>query len=83
MHYLVRAIHNLCPNAEFTFQEQDYSTVNWVKLDGTAPTLTQINAEIERIKNQDEQDIVDKARAKAELLTKLGITAEEALLLLS
>jgi hypothetical protein len=83
MNYLARAIHNLCPGSEFIFKEQDYSTVNWVKLEGTAPTLSAINAEIERIKNEDAQTAADNAAAKAALLTRLGITADEARLLLS
>ncbi len=82
MNYLARAIHNLCEGAEFTFQEQNYSTVNWVKLEVTAPTQAQIDAEIERIKNEDIQIASDNAAAKAALLTRLGITAEEAALLL-
>jgi hypothetical protein len=83
MNYLARAIHNLCPGSEFTFTEQDYSTVTWVKLEGTAPTLTEINAEIDRIKKEDAQIAANTAIAKAALLTKLGITADEARLLLS
>jgi hypothetical protein len=81
MNYLARAIHNLCEGAEFTFQEQDYSTVNWVKLDGKAPTQSQIDAEIARIKNEDIQIASDTATAKAALLSRLGVTAEEAALL--
>jgi hypothetical protein len=83
MNYLARAIFNLCPGAEFTFQEQDYSTIKWIKLESTAPTLSEINNEIKRIKDEDVQVAADNVTAKAALLTRLGITADEARLLLS
>jgi hypothetical protein len=41
--YLLEAIKLLKPNAEFSFQENDYSTVKWDVLDGDAPTQAQID----------------------------------------
>ena len=83
MSYLTKAIFNLKPNAEFSYQDDDYSTIKWDVLDGTAPTQKQIDDEIKRIKASEITDAQTKATAKAALLSKLGITAEEAALLLS
>ena len=83
MSYLTKAIFNLKPNAEFSYQDDDYSTIKWDVLDGTAPTQKQIDDEIKRIKAAEITDAQVKATAKAALLSKLGITAEEAALLLS
>jgi hypothetical protein len=79
MNYLVTAIKNLHPEAEFSFTDNDYSTIKWDVLEGDAPTAKAIEDEIKRIKEEEEA----KPLAKAALLTKLGITADEAKLLLS
>ena len=81
--YLARAIYNLCPNAEFSLINDDYTTIKWDVLEGKAPTQTEIDAEITKIK-ADEVAAINKAESdKAALLAKLGITADEVKLLLS
>ena len=80
--YLSDAIKSLRPSAEFSYTDDDYSTIQWVELEGEAPTIDEINAEIERIKKQEILDEKNAAKAKADLLAKLGITADEAALLL-
>jgi hypothetical protein len=50
MSYLVKAIKKLKPSAEFSFTDDDYSTVKWDVLEGTAPTQAQIDVAIEQIK---------------------------------
>lgn len=83
MSYIAKAIKKLKPTAEFSYNNDDYSTVNWDVLDGDAPTLAEINATIEQIK-ADELAKASKAKTdKAALLIKLGITEDEARLLLS
>jgi hypothetical protein len=52
-------------------------------LEGEAPTQSEIDAAIEQVKAEEAQAEITKATAKAALLSKLGITAEEARLLLS
>lgn len=81
--YLTEAIQSLRPGAEFSYTNDDYSTINWVVLEGKAPTLAEVNKEIERIKKLEIEEPIQKAAAKAALLERLGITAEEAALLLS
>jgi hypothetical protein len=83
MSYLIKAINKLKPNSEFSFQDDDYSTVKWDVLDGDAPTQKEIDAAIKEIKADEAQAEATKATAKAALLSRLGITAEEAVLLLS
>ena len=83
MSYLVKAIKKLKPNAEFSFTDGDYSTVKWDILDGQAPTQAELNAAIEVVKAEEIAEAQKKAQAKADLLDKLGITEEEASLLLS
>ena len=81
--YLVTAIQSLCPGAEFSFTEDDYSTIEWHILEGIAPTKAEIEKEIVKIKAAEEKAKVNAETAKAELLDRLGITADEAALLLS
>jgi hypothetical protein len=80
--YLVLAIKSLRPTAEFSYNNNDYSTVKWDVLEGTAPKIEEIESEMLRLKKVDLQAKEDREAAKTQLLTKLGITAEEAKLLL-
>jgi hypothetical protein len=80
--YLAAAIKSLRPTAEFSFTNEDYSTVKWDILEGDAPTKSQIDAEIVKIKAAEATEAETKSAAKAVLLKRLGITAEEAALLL-
>jgi hypothetical protein len=80
--YLFLAIKSLKPTAEFTYSANDYSTIQWDVLDGDAPTQAEIDTEIEKIKVEEIQKAADKSAAKAALLNRLGITADEAALLL-
>ena len=81
--YLVKAIKKLRPTAEFSFIEDDYSTIKWDVLDGEAPTQKEIDIALKEVKADEVQEKATKATAKAALLSRLGITAEEAVLLLS
>ena len=56
---LVKAIYKLKPTAEFSFVEEDYSTIKWDSLDGDAPTQSEIDIAIAEIK-------ADEANAQAE-----------------
>lgn len=82
MDYLLKAIWNLKPTAQFSYDDNDYSTIVWDFIEGAAPTQSQIDAEIVKIKAQEKTDEATKIAAKAELLARLGITEDEAKLLL-
>lgn len=81
--YLSLAIHKLKPNAEFSLTNNDYSTIKWDVLEGDAPTAKEVEDAIKAIKAEKAKELQSKAAAKAALLERLGITEEEAKLLLS
>ena len=83
MNYLVEAIRKLKPTAEFSFTENDYSSIKWDVLEGEAPTQAEIDAAIKQVKADEARAEAEKAAEKAALLDRLGITADEARLLLS
>lgn len=80
---LVAAIRLLKPNSQFSFTDNDYSTIKWDVLDGEAPTQSEIDSAIVQVKKNEKAAIAKASADKATILTKLGITAEEAALLLS
>ncbi len=81
--YLPSAIKRLRPTAEFSILEDDYSTVKWSILEGKPPTQTEIDVAIAQIKADEVSTELQVQANKAALLAKLGITANEAKLLLS
>ena len=83
MSYLVKAIKKLKPSAEFSFIDNDYSTIKWDILEGEAPTQAEIDAAIEQVKADEIAEAKAKANQKAALLDRLGITEDEAKLLLA
>jgi hypothetical protein len=81
--YLVKAIQSLKPGAEFSITNGDYSTIVWDVLEGTAPTKADIDKAIKAIQATEAAEAEADATAKAALLERLGITADEAKLLLA
>ena len=79
---LTNAIKFLRPTAEFSYTNDDYATIKWDFLDGDAPTQAEIDAALLAVKANELADAQAKAAAKAALLERLGITADEAALLL-
>ena len=73
----------LKPDSEFYFENEDYSTITWVVLDGDAPTQEEIDAAITAVKKAESAEEESTAKAKASLLDRLGITEDEAKLLLA
>ena len=71
MSYLVKAIRKLKPTSEFSFTNEDYSTIKWDVLDGDAPTQAKIDAAIEQVKADEAQAEIDKAAVKAAAEAKL------------
>jgi hypothetical protein len=79
---LSRTIKFLRPTAEFSFQNNDYSTINWDILEGSAPTWEEIQAAHLEVKAAEEAAATEAAAKRQALLDKLGITEDEAKLLL-
>lgn len=78
-----QAIQKLRPGSEAVVYDNDYSTVVWHTLEGEAPTQSEIDVAIEQIKADEITAEATQATAKAALLAQLGITEEQAKLLLS
>ena len=80
---LARAIRELSPTAEFSFQKDDLSTLEWHNSKAKRPTDEEILAQYSlteaNIAKEASQRIIDKEA----LLKRLGITADEAALLLA
>jgi len=81
--YLLKAILRLRPGSEFKFIENNYETIEWFVLEGEAPTKKEIDDAIKAIKAEEANEAVTKAATKLALLERLGITEDEAQLLLS
>jgi hypothetical protein len=78
--YLPRAILRLKPNSEFRIENRDYSTIEWIVLDGKAPTQAEVNTAIEQVKADEIADAEAKAQAKAVAegkLAALGLTTDD------
>jgi hypothetical protein len=78
--YLVKAILKLKPTAEFSFTDNDYSTIKWDVLDGEAPTQKEIDAAIKQVKADEIAEAEAKAQAKATAegkLAALGLTTDD------
>jgi hypothetical protein len=82
MSYLVKAIRKLKPTAEFSFQEDDYSTIKWDVLDGDAPTQSEVDDAIKAVKAEEKAAAKTKEANKQAILDRLGLTADEVKLLL-
>ena len=80
--YLTRAIRLLKPTAEFSIIDSDYATVKWDVLEGDEPTQAQINEAIERVRSNEITEAATKATQRQAILDRLGITEDEARLLL-
>lgn len=81
--FLVDAIKYLKPNAEFSYINDDYSTIKWDVLEGDAPTEAEILAAITIVKKQKADDQAAKDAARQAVLDKLGLSAEEVAALLN
>ena len=76
------ALLNLAPKAEWSLTGDNYNDLVWLS-EGNAPTLSEIKAEIALLPKKAVEAEATKAIKKTALLARLGITAEEATLLLS
>ena len=80
MSYLAKAIWKLRPNAEFSFIDEDYSTIKWDVLEGKAPSQAEISAAIEQVKADEiaaqKRATENKSIAEAKLVA-LGLTVDD------
>lgn len=78
---IVKALAYLAPESGWTLSGDDYNDIVWLT-DHAKPTLAEIEAEIAQIPARKEAARIEAETKKAELLAKLGITADEAKILL-
>jgi len=79
---LSKALQILIPNCEWKLVGDSYDDIEWLS-EGAAPAKKDVLAKMEEIKKLELAEIENKANAKAALLARLGMTADEAALLLS
>jgi hypothetical protein len=78
--YLTKAIRKLKPTSEFSFSDEDYSTIEWIVLEGDAPTKAEIDAAIKQVKADEINEAKAKVKTKEAALAKLaalGLTVED------
>jgi hypothetical protein len=76
----VKAIQSIRPNAEFVLNDDE---LNWLDKNQSKPTNAEIEAGWVAYQAAQEAEAEAQAQAKAALLERLGITEEQAKLLLS
>jgi len=77
---LIEAIRHLKPTSQFSFQNNDYSTIKWDVLEGDAPTWAEIEAthkEIQETEAQRKAEAAAKKAAAEAKLAALGLTADD------
>jgi len=77
---MVKAIKHIRPDAEFSLSGDE---LTWYDKKQTEPTKAQIAAGWVAYQKSEQAEAEAKAQAKAQLLERLGITADEAKLLLA
>ena len=77
---IAKALVRLQPEAIWSLVGDDYNDIDWVSTDISKPTLLEIQKEIETPTVSAEATA--KATARQAILDRLGLTAEEAQLLL-
>lgn len=73
---LTRALSALRPGVEFTYNNEDLSTVRWNVEGTTTPTQAEVDAKIAELQTEDVALEAAKESGKAKLAA-LGLTAEE------
>jgi hypothetical protein len=76
---LAKALTSLRPGKEFTFNDEDLTTIRWNDPDVVTPTQAEVDAELARLA---QEELDKKAAAEAKLAT-LGLTADDIKALLS
>ena len=77
---LTKALMSLRPNKEFSWSNDDLSTLVWHSPETTTPTLDELNAEVARLEALKVQEKTNKEAAQASALAKLealGLSGEE------
>ena len=79
--YLSLAIRALVGSDDFAYTGDDFESIEWITEPSTIPTVKQVSDKIVELKKIDADRAADQAARKTELLERLGITSDEAALL--
>ena len=79
---MIKALTSLSPNADWTLRGGDFDNIEW-HCDCPKPTLDELVAESARLDEVHLKEKADQESAKQAILDRLGLTADEAKLLLS
>ena len=80
---LLKGLSFIRPNSEWVWRGNDYNGLEWLDTTSEKPTFEEIQNAVNAYKTKQEQEKLQAASAKQALLDRLGITEEEAKLLLS
>lgn len=70
---IAEAIKKLHPEAEFVIRDQDYSNIEWIVLNGNAPSKKEIEDMVVLIRKEKS----DKKLAAEAKLAALGLTSDD------
>lgn len=79
---IIKALNVLRPNSEWSLIDDDYSNIEWLSND-SKPSAKEVIETITKLTKIEQDQAILKAEAKTALLERLGITEDEAKLLLS
>ena len=65
MSSVTNALKSLCPESQFSIENENYSTVVWYVAPTTVPTEAEIQAEITRLQTEYEANEYQRQRASA------------------
>ncbi len=80
--YLSLAIRALVGADDFAYTGEQYDSIEWITEPSTIPTVKQVTDKIAELQQLDANASAQKLADRAALLERLGITEEEAKLLL-
>lgn len=80
---IVEAIRSIRPNSEFAIHGGDLDNIEWHVIEGEIPTKKEIEQAVKDLVAAELTKEQEKASAKNAILERIGLTAEEATLLLS
>jgi hypothetical protein len=83
MNQVVEAIRSIRPNSEFVIHGGNLDNIEWHILEGEIPTKKEIEQAIKDLAAAELVKEQEKATAKNAILERIGLTAEEATILLS
>lgn len=62
MRMISKAINSLCPSAEFSIENEDYSTIIWLIEPDTIPTLEELEFELDKIESEENDKLYQSLR---------------------